>query len=72
MHSNNGRREGDRKRLRETTETIETMETNGDALQCRSSERQLETQETEETVETNGDQWRCPSVKGEKRETIRD
>ena len=38
------RREGDSERLRETMETIETMETNGDALQCRKeSKRQLET-----------------------------
>ena len=35
MHSSKGRREGDSKRLRETTETIETMESNGYALQCR-------------------------------------
>ena len=35
IHSSNGRREGDSKRLRETTETIETMESNGYALQCR-------------------------------------
>ena len=35
MHTSKGRREGDSKRLRETTETIETMETNEDELQRR-------------------------------------
>ena len=41
MHTSNGKREGDSKKLRETTET---METSGDALQCRKeNKRQLET-----------------------------
>ena len=41
-------------------ETIETLETNGDALQYRNKEvrdswKLRETKETEETVETKGD-----------------
>ena len=67
------RREGDSERLRETMETIETMETNGDALQCRKeSKRQLETKRDQGDWRDCGDQWRCPSVNGEERETVRD
>ena len=70
MHTSKGRREGDNKRLRETTET---METNGDALQCRKeNKRQLETDRDQGDWRDCGDQWICTPAKGEERETVRD
>ena len=60
MDTSKGRREGDSKRLRETTETIEIMETKRDALQGKNvSKRQLETDRDQGDWRDFGDQWIC-------------
>ena len=61
MDTSKKRREGDSKRLRETTET---METNGDAHQCtKKNKRQWGTDRDQGDWRDCEDQWICTQVK---------